>query len=79
MTASVTPLRSAKTTPPAPVWLSPEQVCERIPGMTVDILCDQRKKRVGPPFYKPSQKTVIYEQSEIDEWVRNSSVAVRHP
>lgn len=55
-----------------PVWLSPEMVCERVPGLTVEILSDRRKKGLRPDWRKPSQKTVIYEQSEIDDWVEST-------
>lgn len=78
MTAEVLPIRPGKKLPAAaPVWLSPEQVCEQVPGLTLDILADRRKKRLRPDFQKPSQKTVVYEQSEVDDWVASTRVTCR--
>lgn len=58
-------------------WLSPEQVCERIPGMTLKKLEDMRHERRGMNFYKPTQKTVVYSAAEVDEYVRATRVSVR--
>lgn len=77
MTAAVLPLRPGKQTKTTPVWLSPEQVCERVPGLTVEILSQRRKNNLRPKFFKPSQKTVIYEQSEIDDWVESTGSTPR--
>lgn len=71
---NVVPLKKSE---PEPKWLSPDQVCQRVPGMTVAILEDLRKKRQGPAFYKPSLRTVIYRESEIDAWVAESRVQTR--
>lgn len=60
-----------------PVWLSPAQVCERVPGMTPAILADLREDRRGPAYYKPSLRTVIYLESEIDAWVAATRVQTR--
>lgn len=56
------------------VWLSPEQVCERVPGMTLKRLADLREAKKGPDYFKPSLKTVIYSQAEIDAWVERTRV-----
>lgn len=61
----------------APVWLSPAQVCEHVPGMTVATLQDMRKRGVGPRFFKPTHKTVIYSLADIDTWVAASAVTTR--
>ncbi len=74
MTAQVTHIRPRKSAVPCPVWLSPAQVCERVPGMTEEILSDRRKRGLRPDYRKPSLKTVIYEQSEIDDWVESTRV-----
>lgn len=72
--SNVTPLRKSTT---QPVWLSPAQVCERVPGMTVAKLTDMRENRRGPAYYKPSLRTVVYLESEIDAWVAASRVQTR--
>ncbi|MEL5990747.1 helix-turn-helix transcriptional regulator [Microbacterium phosphatis] len=54
------------------IWLSPAQVCELVPGMTERRLRGLRANGAGPRYYKPSLKTVIYERSEIEAWIRGS-------
>jgi hypothetical protein len=73
--SNVTPIK--KTAREAAVWLSPAQVCERVPGMTEEILQHLRKNRQGPAFYKPTLKTTLYLESEIDAWVARSRVQTR--
>lgn len=60
--------------PASPVWLSPAEVVTRVPGMTVANLEELRKRRQGPPYYKPTLRTVLYLESEIDAWVAASRV-----
>lgn len=67
--AAVTPIRP-KSEPQA--WLSPEQVCEIVPGMTVRHLQDLRSKRQGPRYFKPTNKTVLYAEADIHAWVAAS-------
>lgn len=71
MSATVTAMRKPRAAR-EPVWISPEQVCERVPGMTVEILAERRKKGLKPDWRKPSLKTVVYEQHEVDEWVEST-------
>lgn len=62
------------------VWLSPEQVCELLPGMTVEILLARRKKRLDPPYFKPTGergKVILYDRSEVEAWVQRYRVATR--
>jgi hypothetical protein len=73
--SNVTPIRSAAT--PGRVWLSPAQVCERVPGMTVRHLQYLREKGQGPRYYKPTLKTVVYADDDIDAWVAASVVQPR--
>lgn len=54
-------------------YISPKQVCELIPGMTVQRLAQMRYHGgSGLRFYKPLPKTVIYKESEVIEWVERS-------
>ncbi|GGH33941.1 helix-turn-helix transcriptional regulator [Microbacterium album] len=76
MAANVVPLRS-KAQAGEQQWLSPEQVCERVPGMTIDRLKDMRKRGVGPKYYKPTLKTVTYSSRDIDTWVESTVVTTR--
>lgn len=58
-------------------FLSPEMVCEMVPGMTVAILEDRRKRKIDPRFYKPTLRTVIYRESDVLAWVLGSEVETR--
>lgn len=63
-----------------PVRLSPEQVCERVPGMTVAYLADLRKRGKGVRYYKPTGargRVVLYEASEVDAWIRAGLTTTR--
>lgn len=71
-TATVTPIRR---TPAVATYLSPEDVCSKVPGMTVRTLADLRKTGKGPAYFKPTGdrgKVVVYAEADVDEWVRRS-------
>lgn len=52
-------------------YLSPEQVCEIIPGMSPNLLAQMRFRGDGPPFVKPSPRKVAYRRSAVEEWLRD--------
>ncbi|MGI8392590.1 helix-turn-helix transcriptional regulator [Leucobacter sp. W1038] len=56
----------------ATVYLTPEQVCEIIPGMTKGNLAQLRFKGIGPKFYKPTPRVVLYSRDQIIAWVEGS-------
>lgn len=56
----------------AMVLLSPEQVCEMVPGMTKGNLAQMRFKGIGPKFLKPTPRTVVYRESDVVEWLEGS-------
>lgn len=58
-------------------WLSPEQVCAVVPGMTITLLSRRRDEGKTPRYFKPTPKTVVYARSDIDEWVRSTAVDPR--
>ncbi|MGK9222049.1 MULTISPECIES: hypothetical protein [unclassified Microbacterium] len=72
---AVTRLRPDVT--PGPVWLSPAQVCERVPGLTLERLAYLRDRSKGPMYFKPTEKTVVYEAAAVDAWVRSTAVVTR--
>ena len=74
--SNVTALRAPKTAP-AEQWLSPESVCEVIPGMTVTLLSRMRDAGRGPAFSKPSAKTVVYARSDVEAFLRSTRVSTR--
>jgi len=53
-------------------WLTPLQVCERVPAWTPDYLAQLRFRGTGPRFAKPSPRKVLYAISAIDEFLKAS-------
>jgi hypothetical protein len=56
-----------------PIYLTPDQVCELIPGMTKGHLAQLRYKGHGPNFRKPTPKTVLYVRQEVLNWVESTT------
>ncbi|MEV8023705.1 hypothetical protein [Microbacterium sp. NPDC080220] len=78
MSAPVTPLRAGGSA--APVYLSPEQVCELVPGMTVANLKDLRASGKGPAYFKPTGdrgRVTLYAQHDVVRWIESSRVTTR--
>ena len=76
MSAKPVPIRTIAE----PQFLSPEQVCQLLPGMTPTILEDRRKKRLDPPYFKPTGDrggVTLYAHEDIVAWVERSRVATR--
>lgn len=67
-------LRNHKT---ASDWLSPAQVSKTVPGMTVTLLQRMRDAGRGPRYAKPSPKTVVYDRSDVDDYVRSTIVGTK--
>lgn len=78
MSAVVSALRPAKATSTEPVYLSPAEVCDIIPGMTEKILENLRGAGRGPRYSKPSQKTVVYERGDVLAYLTATRVETRH-
>ena len=53
-------------------YLSPEQVCEIIPGMTKDALAQRRFRALPPSWLKPSPRLVVYSEEAIVDWLMAS-------
>lgn len=53
-------------------YLTPEQVCEIVPGLTVKGLSQMRFRGDGPPYIKPSPKKVIYAESSVHAWLQSN-------
>ena len=53
-------------------YMSPKEVAEMIPGMTVGILAQLRFKGRGPRYMKPSAKVCVYEKRDIIEWLEST-------
>ncbi|TFC78161.1 hypothetical protein E3O45_05980 [Cryobacterium sp. TMS1-20-1] len=54
-------------------YLSPEQVCQLIPGVTKGSLAQMRFNGIGPRYRKPLPKTVVYLESEVIAWLEGSA------
>ena len=52
-------------------YLSPEQVCELIPGMTKGNLAQLRTAGGGPASQKPTERVVVYRRSVVLAWVES--------
>ncbi|MDF2047292.1 hypothetical protein P2P98_14085 [Microbacterium sp. Kw_RZR3] len=53
-------------------YLSPKEVAELIPGMTVANLAQLRFTGRGPKFLKPTPRTVVYRESDCIAWLKAS-------
>lgn len=76
---AVTPInRAAATTTPR--YLSPEQVCDLVPGMTVANLKDLRASGKGPRYSKPTGDRghiTLYREDDVVAWVEAAFVTTR--
>ncbi|MGH1551020.1 hypothetical protein ACRAWB_18305 [Leifsonia poae] len=60
-------------------YLTPADVCELIPGMTVRTLAEMRARRragvrgakAGPEFSAPSRTVIVYSQSDVHDYLRD--------
>ncbi|MFI8593749.1 helix-turn-helix transcriptional regulator [Microbacterium sp. NPDC078428] len=73
--SNVAQLRKAPVTPVR--YLSPADVCELVPGMTVANLQELRKRGKGPRYAKPTAKTVVYVEADVHAWVQATFVSPR--
>lgn len=53
--------------------LTPEQVCDLIPGLTRGKLANMRYTGDGPRYFKPTPKTVVYRKIEIFNWLESTA------
>lgn len=61
-------------------FLSPEQVCELVPGLTVVNLKDLRASGKGPAYEKPTGTrghVTVYRRSDVIAWVEQSRITTR--
>ncbi|MBD8218250.1 hypothetical protein IFU40_06330 [Microbacterium sp. CFBP 13617] len=75
--APVTPIRSAKPSAEVPVWLSPAQVCEVVPVLTVRDLEDMRSNGTGPAYSRPTPRKVVYLEADVRAWVQSKRQTTR--
>lgn len=63
---------AAKRTDPTDTYLTPDQVCELIPGMTRGLLAQLRFRGGGPIFLKPTPRTILYRERDCIAWIEAS-------
>lgn len=76
--SNVTALKPRQMTTPR--YLSPEQVCDLVPGMTVANLKDLRASGKGPQFSKPTGERghiTLYREDDVVAWVEAAFVKTR--
>lgn len=56
----------------SPTYVTADQVCEIVPGMTRGNLAQLRFKGLGPKFLKPTSRTVLYRYRDVIEWLEAS-------
>lgn len=54
------------------IFLTPQDVAELIPGMTVKKLAEWRYERRGPRYRKLG-RLVLYALDELEEWIESSA------
>lgn len=57
--------------------LSPEQLCEWVPGLTLRGLQEFRSAHRGPPFVKVNRTTIVYPADLALEWMRENAQTER--
>jgi hypothetical protein len=61
-------------------YLSPQEVCDLVPGLTVANLKDLRASGRGPRYRKPTGargKVTVYAEADVRAWVEASIVGTR--
>jgi len=54
-------------------YLSPEQVCEMLPGITKGQLSQWRYLAKGGPRYRKLGKKIVYVECEVVAWIEESA------
>lgn len=79
MTAPVAPFHRASPVTKSR-YLSPAEVCELVPGMTVANLKDLRASGKGPAYFKPTGErghVTLYAEADVVRWVEATRVSTR--
>lgn len=62
------------TEPTPDRYLSDEEVCAIVPGMTTDLLRQMRYRGDGPPYIAASPKKRVYKESSLRAWLDSREV-----
>lgn len=52
-------------------FLSPADVAQLVPSLSVRTLRELRASGLGPRYFKPTEKTVVYVEADVRAWVRS--------
>lgn len=55
-------------------FITIDDVLALVPCMTRANLATMRHNRVGPRFFKPTKRTVLYDKASVLDWVEKSAV-----
>ena len=55
-------------------FITIDDVLALVPCMTRANLATMRHNRVGPRFFKPTARTVLYDRKSVMDWLENSVV-----
>lgn len=55
-------------------FITIDEVLAIVPCMTRANLATMRHNRVGPRFFKPTKRTVLYDKTSVLDWVEQSAV-----
>ncbi|RYQ03611.1 hypothetical protein PG22511B_0102 [Bifidobacterium pseudolongum subsp. globosum] len=55
-------------------FITIDDVLALVPCMTRANLATMRHNRVGPRFFKPTKRTVLYDKKSVVDWVEQSAV-----
>ena len=53
-------------------YLSPDEVCAMVPGLTAANLAQRRYLGKEPRFLKPTPKLVLYRKNDVIGWIEGS-------
>lgn len=53
-------------------YLSPDEVCNLVPGMTRGALAQLRYTGKGPKYLRPTAKTIVYREDDVVSWLEAS-------
>lgn len=60
-------------------YLTPEQVCDLVPGTNKSYWAQLRFLGTGPKYLKPSPKKVVYIKDDVIEWLEGTARYGTHP
>ena len=60
-----------------PEFITIDELIAMVPCMTRDNLAPMRHNGIGPQFFKPTARTVLYDKKSVMDWLENSVVDMK--